>query len=87
MSRRSLLSKIALGVALFGAGSLFGGRVQKIRHEKKTKYAGTLQIYTEDGDPQLYLALSVLPEDLVNLADVIFKVNNIADFTSTVIET
>jgi len=69
--------KVMIGFGIFGAGVVFGKQIQKVFHNKKILYAGTLQVYDMDGEPELYLALSVLPEDLVNSADVIFKVNKI----------
>lgn len=70
--------KLIFGFGIFGAGVFFGKQFQKSSHEKRTIYAGTLQVFNRDGSPELYLALEVPPEDLVESADVIFKIRKIA---------
>lgn len=63
--------------AFFCAGVVFGKQIQKLSHGKKTKHAGTLQIYQGDTTPQLYLALDVPIESLLSLSEVIFIVQKI----------
>ncbi len=72
------LLKVAFGFGIFGAGVIFGKEIQKSSHEKKTVYAGVLNLYsTEENGTQMYVALEVKPEDLKNAADVIFKINTL----------
>lgn len=73
---KNKLITAAIGVGIFTAGVFSGKQIQKTSHKKKTVYAGTLQVYYVDGNPELYLALSVPPEDLINAADVVLNVSN-----------
>lgn len=75
---KKTIFKVVIGFGIFGAGVIFGKQIQKDSHQKRTKYAGTLQVFNRDGSPELYLALEVPPEDLVESADVIFKIRKIA---------
>lgn len=70
--------KVIFGIGIFGAGVIFGKQFQKSSHRKRTTYAGTLQVYEKNGTTELYLALEVPPETLVESADVIFKIHKIA---------
>lgn len=73
MNRKILYSLIGTGI--FFGGYLTGRKVDKISHNRKTKYCGTLQfVNSDDGSPGLYLSLDVSPEELIKLEDVIFKV-------------
>lgn len=64
-----------IGTGIFVGGYLTGRKVEKVSHNRKTKYGGTLQFVNgDDGNPGLYLSLDVTPEELIKLEDVIFKV-------------
>lgn len=76
MSRK--IFKIALGIGIFGAGVIFGKVSKKNTPLTHQEYAGSLQIHVREGVPELYLALEVPPETLLELADVRLKVNKIA---------
>jgi hypothetical protein len=69
------LFRIIFGIGIFAGGVILG------KVSKKTKpplYAGSLQVYIKNGlPPELYLALEVPPEDLIESADVLLKVNKI----------
>jgi hypothetical protein len=68
---------LLIGIGFFGAGVFLEKHFQKKRHNKSTTYAGTLQIFQNDGKPELFLSLDVLPDTLEESADVIFKVHKI----------
>lgn len=72
------IATFTIGLVIFGAGVFFGKQIQKADHNKRTTYAGILQVYTKNGKPELYLDLDVLPEKIAESADVIFRVNKIA---------
>ncbi|MFU8785849.1 MAG: hypothetical protein ACNA7U_01270 [Candidatus Izemoplasmataceae bacterium] len=69
--------KITCCLGIFGAGVIFGKQIQKSSHKKRTKYAGTLQVYEVDDAIDLYLDLDIPPQNFKNAADVIFTVNKI----------
>lgn len=71
------IANVIFGFGIFSAGVIFGKQIQKTSHEKKTVYAGVLNLYSKDGDTQMYVALEIPPENLVDAADVIFKINNL----------
>jgi len=73
---KNKLLMITAGIGFFTAGVFSGKQIQKSSHKKKTVYAGTLQVYYVNDSPELYLALTVPPEDLVNAADVVLNVSN-----------
>jgi len=71
------ITKILVGFGIFGAGVVLGKQFQKTSHEKKTVYAGILNLYSKEGDTQMYVAFEIPPEELVNAADVIFRINKL----------
>jgi len=66
---------VVVGVGIFTAGVFFGKQSQKKTHRKKTVYGGVINIfYDNNNNPEPYLALTIPPQDLATLADVIFEV-------------
>jgi len=73
---------MGFSIGIFTSGVIFGKQNQKKVHNKKTKYVGTLKVFDTDDIPELYLALEVHPNTLVDLADVILKVDRVSQFIS-----
>ena len=66
--------RIMFGIGIFAGGVILGKVSSKT---KPPLYAGSLQVILRNGAPELYLALEVPPEDLIESADVLLKVNKI----------
>jgi len=74
---KTKIFKVVIGFGIFTAGVILGKQIQKSTHRKHSIYSGTLQVHSSEDSTDLYLVLSVPPENLIGLADVIFKVDTI----------
>lgn len=73
MHKKSI--QFIFGIGFFSAGVFFGNKLKEKAYNKKTVYAGTLQIHKSDSSPELYLSLNIPPEKLLGAENIILKVN------------
>lgn len=74
---KSKLTTILTYAGLVAGGFILGRKTEKRATEKRTVYAGELQITRMDDTVDMYVSLSVLPEDLAESANAVFKINKI----------
>lgn len=72
---RTKVLHMAFSIGIFTAGVITGKQLQKGSHNKKTVYAGTLQMHTDGSTQGLYLVLDESLENIAKSKSVVFRVS------------